>query len=473
MKDYSKDIYQAVQAYKELGLDPIPIAYVNGKPAKRPTQNGWQLKAETGYSAEDFITPCNVGVLLGGDTNLADIDADSRIAVAIAADVLSKKLPDTRRFGRKSKPRSHSIYFCDEPVVSESIKDPVTGETIIELRSLNKNGSRGHQTVFPPSLNYNQTTGATEQIEFDPASAAEIATVSARELVNVVRLIGALALLGQHFPGEGSRHKGILALAGLFAREKKPVEFATELICTAYEYSGSYNGDVDKARHDVQGVFKTLKESPDTHLYGYPAVIEIMPKKVVDKVLQLLKIRRAESAQQEPEKAYPLTDCGNALWLVDTHCDQIRYCPDAKAWFHFDGVRWKEGEMAIRELAKGRGQKLRMQASLLKKPEPTGDLHSHQEALKEFEANKAAMMKWANRSENAEGIRGTLFAAESDSRIICSRSDFDQHHKLLNVANGVVDLYTGELLEHDPKLMLSMLCPTEYDPQATNPVWES
>src|SRR3954451_16603313 len=65
-----------------------------------------------------------------------------------------------------------------------------------------------------------------------------------------------------------------------------------------------------------------------------------------------------------------------------------------------------------------------------------------------------------------------LFAAASDPQIACSRYDFDQQHHLLNVANGVVDLYTGMLLPYDAKYMLTKLCPTEYDPTAQHDAWD-
>lgn len=50
---------------------------------------------------------------------------------------------------------------------------------------------------------------------------------------------------------------------------------------------------------------------------------------------------------------------------------------------------------------------------------------------------------------------------------------WDAHPDLLNCANGVVDLRTGTLRDHDPKLMLTKLCRTEYHSGATHPDWTS
>lgn len=51
--------------------------------------------------------------------------------------------------------------------------------------------------------------------------------------------------------------------------------------------------------------------------------------------------------------------------------------------------------------------------------------------------------------------------------------DFDTHRDLLNVANGVVDLRTGELLPHDPSQMFTKISPTRYVPDAHHTDWDA
>ena len=290
--------------------------------------------------------------------------------------------------------------------------------------------------------------------------------VPAATLHRRFRMIGATSLLAKHFPVEAERHNTILALAGVFARSGMPEEKAAMIVKLAYRHSGGYNGDENKAEDDVKAVYKAHAKESATHLYGYPKLTEIMPKAVVDKALELLGIER-------PETNYNLTDAGNGRRLVDKHKDEIRYCVDDHEWYVWDGVRWRKDVIKkIRELAKAIAADIRHEADSLKPPAPTGDQGRDEEAMERFEARKRELLKWANQSENADRVSKTILSAESDPRITCFRSDFDRDSHLLNCANGVVDLRSGMLMRHDRKFMMSNLCPVEFDPNATHPVWE-
>jgi P4 family phage/plasmid primase-like protien len=52
-------------------------------------------------------------------------------------------------------------------------------------------------------------------------------------------------------------------------------------------------------------------------------------------------------------------------------------------------------------------------------------------------------------------------------------ADFDNEPDLLNCLNGVIDLVTGELRAHDPKLLMTKLAGVNYFPGATHPDWTS
>src|SRR5947209_3686304 len=98
---------EVAQEYIKRGWRPIPIP--DG--SKSPTDDAWQkleITAET-VSKHFHSGPQNVGVQLGPKSNgLTDVDLDCREAVALAPHFL----PETGAiFGRKSKPKSHYLYY--------------------------------------------------------------------------------------------------------------------------------------------------------------------------------------------------------------------------------------------------------------------------------------------------------------------------------------------------------------------------
>ena len=68
-------------------------------------------------------------------------------------------------------------------------------------------------------------------------------------------------------------------------------------------------------------------------------------------------------------------------------------------------------------------------------------------------------------------IRGIVVLARGILEV--EATAFDQHPDLLNVGNGVVDLRTGELLDHDPELLLTKTTTVAYVRDATSPDWTS
>jgi putative DNA primase/helicase len=56
-------------------------------------------------------------------------------------------------------------------------------------------------------------------------------------------------------------------------------------------------------------------------------------------------------------------------------------------------------------------------------------------------------------------------------QLLTDPARFDAHPDLLNVANGVVDLRTGEITPHNPDLLLTRCAPTSYRAGATHPDW--
>jgi hypothetical protein len=146
------------------------------------------------------------------------------------------------------------------------------------------------------------------------------------------------------------------------------------IICVAYEHSAGFNFDLEKAESDVRSVYRTYQESPATHLYGYSRLIEIMPEKVVQKVLELLGVERDPKKGNNSEEEYHLTDVGNGKWFVTIFGDRVRFERNDHTWYLYDGKRWlAHADSEITEFAKQRGEALRLKAGRMQPPTITND----------------------------------------------------------------------------------------------------
>lgn len=87
-------------------------------------------------------------------------------------------------------------------------------------------------------------------------------------------------------------------------------------------------------------------------------------------------------------------------------------------------------------------------------------------------AERSSVYKHAVRSESEHKLRAALTLAETEKRIVINAEDLDADSWLLNVANGTLDLRSGELREHAREDLLSKLSPVRRDPDALSTLWE-
>lgn len=142
-----------------------------------------------------------------------------------------------------------------------------------------------------------------------------------------------------------------------------------------------------------------------------------------------------------------VTDRANAQRLTDTHYETIRFVHDEKRWRVWDGARWAvDGDERMLRLAMQTAQRI------------------YDEADRASSEDRKALLRHAQRSENASRLRAMVELAKADERVAARREDFDADPMLLNCANGIVDLRTGALREHDPELACSHFTTISYDP---------
>ena len=153
--------------------------------------------------------------------------------------------------------------------------------------------------------------------------------------------------------------------------------------------------------------------------------------------------KKIDKATVRLEDAY-LVEC-----IAADLSSKWRWC-SAFGWLKWDGKRWHADrpEPEIRNAVRTWVMKLLR-------------------AQKDSERLKKVAGKMSNSALG--GLTGLLRGVPG---ILCESDDFDTYPDLLNVNNGVLDLRTGELVPHNPELLLTKLCPVDYEAGFTTDDWE-
>ncbi|MHB1006587.1 MAG: DNA primase family protein [Chloroflexota bacterium] len=151
---------------------------------------------------------------------------------------------------------------------------------------------------------------------------------------------------------------------------------------------------------------------------------------------------------------YALTDLGNGERFAEAHGERFRYV-DQWGWLTDDGRHW------ARDIT---GERFRAAKAVART--------IYDEAAKCPDADRRKQIAaWARLSESQVRIDAMLSVARWEAPITARVEQFDSDNHLLNVANGVVDLRTGDLRPHNPADMITKLAPVAYDPNATAPLF--
>lgn len=158
-------------------------------------------------------------------------------------------------------------------------------------------------------------------------------------------------------------------------------------------------------------------------------------------------------APTEEGSGFPDTDIANAARLVHRHGTHIRYTT-AAGWTVWDGKRWIHDERDVRIQA-----------------------FAKETALSIFDEIKNAsdrnvIIRHAKHSQSKRSIDNMIALARSESGICIPLTAFDADPLLLNVANGTLDLRTGELRPHRRENLITKIVPIAYDANAEAELWD-
>lgn len=151
-----------------------------------------------------------------------------------------------------------------------------------------------------------------------------------------------------------------------------------------------------------------------------------------------------------------LTDTGNAERLVARHRHEIRYCAPRKRWLIYDGQRWAWDQKGSIE-QKGK-QTIR-------------SIYSEAQHAKDEEQAKA-IASHAARSEQSSRRAAMIALAQSEPGIPVVPSELDADPWAFNVANGTINLRTGQLRPHAREDLITKIAEIEFVPGAQHALWE-
>lgn len=155
--------------------------------------------------------------------------------------------------------------------------------------------------------------------------------------------------------------------------------------------------------------------------------------------------------------AKTLTDTGNAERLINIYGDTLRYCYERKKWLVWNGDVWEwDNGAQLMSLAKEVARNIYNEA-----------------ASEDDDKRRENIAKWAHTSESEARRKAMIELAQSEIGVPVDIQNIDANHWLFNCRNGTIDLRTGELHKHEPKDLITIINPIDYNPKAKCPLWNN
>lgn len=136
-------------------------------------------------------------------------------------------------------------------------------------------------------------------------------------------------------------------------------------------------------------------------------------------------------------------------WVAEFGLSNFRYMKTTRDWYVYTGAVWRSA-----------GALAELDASIRR--------YLREKAVRALESDLDDQVAYLT----SAGIQDRIIRiARSTPELFITDEDVDTQPFLLNVENGVLDLETGNLIPHDPALLLTQQSPTTFDPEAKCPQW--
>ncbi|RYG32716.1 hypothetical protein EON81_19970, partial [bacterium] len=167
---------------------------------------------------------------------------------------------------------------------------------------------------------------------------------------------------------------------------------------------------------------------------------------------------RGGDGRDEPP-AFELNEVGNVRRFDHLYGEDLRYVSLWGRWLVWDGYRWHGDETGGAPIFQ---RTMEMFRNMLQEAFATED-----------RAKRAELSEWAGKCHNRAKIDNVVVMARQMPGIPIIPDQLDQMKNLLNVANGTLDLQTGELRPGRREDLITKQIDITYDPDAQCPIWLS
>lgn len=464
-------------ATRYLDEDAGVIAWNNT--GKGPKVLNWVNNARFTYEQiKTFTGHTKIGAVLGPEANgVCDIDLDCDIARRLAPFFLPKT---PIKSGRATSYQSHWWYKISaddfDDVRYDIVRDPITKETLLEFRW--GTADKPHQTVIPPSL-HEASNEITEwnlddsDMHHSSAPFSGMPVVKASELIRRFNLLAAATLIARHWPGEGSRQDTMLALAGGLAKSDWTLDQTIQFMRCLFAVLGEGRdpSELERRISGIRNTYNRYEKDGKKSISGFATLTDFIKVEVVERFCDQLNIKwrkglvgyaATDIKAQEIREKHELDDFGNIERFIHAYEHTLRYVPDIKSWFVFNGQRWRlDNVNIVNGLAHNLHKLIRDEAE--------------QRATSQRERDEYISLSLKSRGHlKMEQFTRALNKLPELSTTI---DMFDANIHLLNVLNGTLNLRapledgTFELRPFDAGDLITLQADVLYDPLATCPRW--
>jgi putative DNA primase/helicase len=172
---------------------------------------------------------------------------------------------------------------------------------------------------------------------------------------------------------------------------------------------------------------------------------------------QARELPKAPKVQSNPDAA-PFeihdSDIANGKRLAARHGRDMKYTPE-RGWFVWDGRRWAADEKGILVQARAKETAIAIFDEIRDAPD------------------RKARMQHAQRSQSKAAAEAMIWMARSEPGIPTRLTELDRDGWLFNVANGTLELRTGELRPHAREDLISNIADIRFDRDAECELWDA